>query len=50
MKFDDVFSIGTGLERDEIAGTVHCLWTSGLSAKMRNKKDRRGLARSLSDA
>ena len=39
---DDAFSIGTGLERAKIIGPVCCLWTSGSSAKKRNKKDRRG--------
>ena len=47
---DDAFSIGTGLELAGIARPVRCLWTSGSSAKSRTKKDRRGLARCLSDA
>ena len=44
------FSTGTGLERVGIAGPVLWLWTLDFSAKTRNKEDRRGLARCLSDA
>ena len=44
------FSIGTGLERVGIAGSVRWLWILDFSAKTRNKEDRRGLARCLSDA
>ena len=40
---DDAFSIGTGLERAGIVGSVRWLWTSGSSAKTRNKRDRPGL-------
>ena len=40
--FDDVFSTETGLELSGIAGPVRCLRISGSSAKIRNKKDRRG--------
>ena len=44
------FSTETGLERVEIVGPVRWLWTLDSSAKTRNKEDRRGLARCLSDA
>ena len=44
------FSTGTGLERVGIAGPVHWIWALDSSTKTRNKKDRRGLARCLSDA
>ena len=47
---DDAFSTGTGLERAGIVGPVRCLWTLGSSRKTRNKKNRRGLSRCLSDA
>ena len=50
FKNDDTFSIEIGLELTEIAGLVRCLWMSDSSAKIRNKKDRRGFVRCLSDA
>ena len=40
--YDDVFSTETGIERAGIARPVRWLWTSGSSAKIRNKNDRRG--------
>ena len=36
---DDVFSIEIGLELGGITRSVHCLWMSGSSAKIRNKKN-----------
>ena len=47
---DDAFSTETGLERAGFARPVSLLWTLDSSAKIRNKKDQRGLARCLSDA
>ena len=46
---DDAFSTGTGIERAGFAGPVSLLWALDSSAKTRNKKDRRGLARYRSD-
>ena len=43
MDTDDAFSTETGLELGGIAGPVRCLWMSGSSTKIRNKKDWRGL-------
>ena len=39
---DDAFSIGTGLERAGLAGLVCRFWTSGSSAKIRNRKGSAG--------
>ena len=39
---DDVFSIRTGSERARIVGPVLQLWTSGFSAKIRNRKGSAG--------
>ena len=50
MVNDDAFSIETGLERAGFAGPVRWRWALDSSAKTRNKKDRRGLARYRSDA
>ena len=50
IKYDDVFSIGIGLERAGFTGPVRWLWTLDSSAKTRKKKDQRGLARCRSDA
>ena len=50
LVYDDAFSTGTGLERVGFAGPVCWLWALESSAKTRNKKDRRGLARCHSDA
>ena len=44
-----IFSIGIGMERVRIAADPLAL-DVGLLCKTRNKKDRRGLARCLSDA
>ena len=44
------FSTGTGLEHAGIVGPVRWLWTLDSSAKTRNKEDRWGLVRCLSDA
>ena len=44
------FSTGTRLKRTGFAGPVCWLWALDSSAKTRNKKDRRGLARCHSDA
>ena len=48
--YDNAFSTEIGLEFAVIAGSVHCLLMSDSSAKIRNKKDRRGFVRCLSDA
>ena len=50
MQSDDAFLIGTGFERAGFARPVRLLWMLDSSTKIRNKKDRRGLARCLSDA
>ena len=47
---DDAFSIETGLELGGIAGPIRCLWMSGSSTKIRNKKGSVGITRCLSDA
>ena len=47
---DDAFSTGIGLERAGFDGPVRWLWVLDSSAKTRNKKDRRGLARCRFDA
>ena len=47
---DDAFSTGTWLERAGIARPVRCLWMLGSSIKTRNKKDRWGRIRCLSNA
>ena len=39
--FDEVYSTETGLELAGVVGSVCWLWTSGSSAKIRNKNDRR---------
>ena len=43
MDTNDAFSTETGLEFGGIAGPVRCLWISGSSTKIENKKDWRGL-------
>ena len=48
--FYDIFSTEIGLERARFAGPVRWLLALDSSAKTRNKKDRRGLARCRSDA
>ena len=48
--YDDAFSTGIEIECAGFAGLVRWLWALDSSAKTRNKKDRRGVARCRSDA